>query len=85
VSAAHVIREVWRGERGILYRCRLECTCAWTSDWAGDPAALRALRAVHLDGPWAEVGAWPAEPDTAPAGAPLGDPATLPRPRAVRR
>jgi hypothetical protein len=65
VSATHVVKEVWRGERGILYRCRLECTCAWTSDWAGDPAALRVPRVVHLDGPWADLGT--VDPATSPS------------------
>jgi hypothetical protein len=57
MNKVHVVKEVWRGARGILHSCRLECTCAWTSAWTSDPAALRILRAVHLDDPLADIGA----------------------------
>lgn len=71
MRAGHVIREVWRGEGGVLYRCRLECTCAWVSEEVTDPALLRVPRALHLDGPWGEIEDWSSEPDTLPDAIPL--------------
>jgi hypothetical protein len=66
VSAGHVIKEVWRGACGVLYLCRLECTCSWHSAEVADPALLRIPRALHLDDPWADVESW-SDSDTTPA------------------
>jgi len=50
VAAAHVVREVWRGQAGVLDRCQLRCTCGWCSTEAVDTGQLRSAREAHLAG-----------------------------------